>query len=118
MLKGSGALIQRSRPLLYLKNDRVDGSRELIEWLWAARCNLWWHTPPLFNPRNFFGVTNNSYASIASFNILGIPREVNVLVPAQLMKVEDSGNHPLLPRPPISSAATGKTLNPARLGSK
>ena len=97
VLKGSCALIQRSRPLLYVENDRVDNSQELIEWLWAAGYNLWWHTPPLFNPRNFFGVAKNLYGAIASFNMLGVPREINLGIPAQLVKVQESNHHPLAP---------------------
>lgn len=112
VLKGGGALIKRSRPLLYLENDPGGGSQELIEWLWAAGYNLWWHTPPLFNPHNFFGVAHNLYGGISSSNMLGVPREVSLEVPAQLMKVEDSSYHPLRPWPPNSSAPTGKTLDP------
>jgi FkbM family methyltransferase len=116
VLKGSRALIQRSRPLLYVENDRVENSQELIEWLWAAGYNLWWHTPPLFNPQNFFGVARNLYGRIASFNMLGVPREANLAVPAQFLRVEDSSYHPLRPLRPAASAAAGKTLDPTRLG--
>jgi len=108
VLKGSRALIRRSRPLLYVENDRADNSQELIEWLWAAGYNLWWHTPPLFNPHNFFGVVHNLYGGIASFNMLGVPREVKLTVPAHLVRVEDSSYHPLRPPPP---PAGGPSVN-------
>ena len=117
VLKGSCALIQRSRPLLYVENDRVDHSRGLIEWLWGAGYNLWWHMPPLFNPHNFFGVASNLYGGIASFNMLGVPREANLVVPAQLMKVEDCNYHPLRPLPPAPNAATCQVLEQMRLQS-
>jgi len=86
----------------------VDSSRELIEWIWGIGYNLWWHTPPLFNPRNFLGVDRNLFGRMASFNMLGIPREVNLEVPAQLRRVEDSSYHPLRPRPAqrLSAALT------------
>jgi FkbM family methyltransferase len=106
VLKGSRALLQRSRPLLYVENDRVENSKELIEWIWAAGYNLWWHTPSLFNPQNFFGVARNLYGNIASFNMLGVPREVKLEGSAQLVRVEDSSYHPLRPPPPAVSAAT------------
>ena len=61
VLMGSGALVERSRPLIYVENDRAEQSRELIEWLWGIGYNLWWHLPPLFNPENFCGVTENIY---------------------------------------------------------
>jgi len=116
VLKGSSELIQRSRPLLYVENDRIEQSQELIEWLWGKDYNLWWHTPPLFNPQNFFGVKKNLYGRVASFNMLGVPREVKVGVPAQLRRVEDSSYHPLRPLRAVSS--TDKPLDTARLGSE
>lgn len=106
VLNGSRALIQRSRPLLYVENDRVDNSQELIEWLWAASYNLWWHTPPLFNPHNFFGVAKNLYGRIVSLNMLGVPREINLGIPAQLVKVQESNHHPMTPHVEKSSAPT------------
>jgi len=118
VLKGGCALIQRSRPLVYVENDRVDRSQELIEWLWGIGYNLWWHTPRLFNPQNFFGVAHNLYGTLASLNMLGVPREVNLGVPAPFVRVEDSTYHPTGPRLSTPSAATGKTLDPARLGSE
>jgi len=95
VLKGSKTILQKSRPLLYVENDRVDQSQELIAWLWKAQYNLWWHTPFLFNPQNFFGVTRNLYGVIRSFNMLAVPREVNLGIPPQLAKVEDDAFHPL-----------------------
>lgn len=110
LLKGGGALIQRSRPLLYVENDRLDHSQELIGWLSGIGYYLWWHTPPLFNPHNFFGVATNLYGRIASFNMLGVPREVNLEAPEQLMRVVDSSQHPLRPLPPPTPrAAMDKT---------
>ncbi len=116
VLKGGSALVKRSRPLLYVENDRVEQSRELIEWLWEAGYNLWWHTPPLFNPHNFGQVALNFYGAIVSINMLGVPREVNLKVPEALMKIEDSSHHPL--RLPHLSIAAGETLDqmPGRNG--
>jgi hypothetical protein len=116
VLKGSRVLIQRSRPLLYVENDRAEHSQELIEWLWEMGYNLWWHTPPLFNPQNFFGVANNIYGTMASLNMLGVPREVTLVAPAQLIKVEDSTYHPTRPALPPPSASTRNVPDPARQG--
>lgn len=111
VLKGCAQVIHRSKPLLYLENDRADRSQELIEWLWAAGYDLWWHTPPVFNPHNFFGVGQNIYGKVASFNMLGVPREVELKIPAQFVKVKDSHFHPLrvvakAPGPPLQPGAT------------
>jgi hypothetical protein len=115
VLKGSSTLIQRSRPLLYVENDRIEQSQDLIEWLWAAGYQLWWHTPPLFNPHNFFGVTQNLYGRIASFNMLGVPREAKLEIPAAFVRVEESCYHPLRAHLPAPSGPTGKTPEPTRL---
>lgn len=102
VLKGCAQVIQRSRPLLYVENDRVEHSQELIDWLWTAGYDLWWHTPPIFNPHNFLGVAQNIYGKVASFNMLGVPKEVELKIPAQFAKVRESSFHPLkaLAKPP------------------
>ena len=97
VLEGAAATIQRCRPLLYVENDRVAQSRDLIEWIWAAGYNLWWHVPLLFNPKNYFGVAENLYAGIASFNMLAIPRETDSNIKG-MEPVRDSGFHPLAPK--------------------
>lgn len=98
VLKGAAATIARCRPLLYVENDRVENSRDLIEWLWAAGYKLWWHAPRLFNPDNYFGAGENLYAKIVSLNMLGVPKEASVEVPNMTI-VADSGFHPMLQRP-------------------
>ena len=115
VLKGGEALIKRSRPLLYVENDRVEHSQEMIEWLWANGYNLWWHIPPLYNPQNFFGVANNVYGTISSFNMLGVPREINMEAPPQLKPVKDSSYHPFRPQTKAPSPATGKDFGGTRL---
>ena len=97
VLQGAASTVQRCRPLLYVENDRPDRSRELIEWIWAAGYNLWWHKPWLFNPDNYFEVTENLYSGVASFNMLGVPREVNTNILGMEMVV-DSSSHPLIPK--------------------
>lgn len=67
--------INRHRPPMYVENDRIDKSQALIEQIMALDYRLWWHIPPLFNPQNFFGVKENDYGNISSFNMLCLPRE-------------------------------------------
>jgi FkbM family methyltransferase len=94
VLEGAAATIRRCRPLLYVENDRVDHSRDLIEWLWAAGYRLWWHMPFLFNPKNYFGASENLYGGVASFNMVGIPQEMQANV-RDLKAVDDASFHPL-----------------------
>jgi len=97
VVQGAVSTVQRCRPLLYVENDRRDHSRELIEWIWAAGYNLWWHQPWLFNPDNYFQVAENLYSGVASFNMLGVPREINTNTKGMEMVV-DSSSHPLTPK--------------------
>ncbi len=97
VLEGATGTIARCRPAIYLENDRVERSKALIEWLWAAGYKLWWHIPPLFNPGNFAGKSENIYGNVASFNMLALPNETAIAVQG-LTPVEDAGAHPLLRR--------------------
>lgn len=94
VLEGATRTIARCRPFIYLENDRVDRSKALIEWLWAAGYKLWWHMPRLFNPKNFAGHSENIYGNVASFNMMAIPSEVPTNING-LAPVENSDLHPL-----------------------
>ena len=65
VLEGATETIARCRPFIYIENDRLDRSKALIEWLWAADYKLWWHIPHLFNPENFAGNKENIYGNTA-----------------------------------------------------
>jgi len=94
-LQGAARILQRSRPLLYLENDRMEKSRALIEWLWAQQYRLWWHITPLYNPQNHSGNSENVYGNLGSFNMLALPSE-STLVVEGLAQITDAGHHPLL----------------------
>ncbi|MFL9874617.1 FkbM family methyltransferase [Paraburkholderia megapolitana] len=93
-LQGACQILKRSRPALYLENDRVEKSQALIEWLWAQEYRLWWHVSPLFNPKNFLGEDENVYRNLSSFNMLALPRESDIVVQG-CTEVTDAGHHPL-----------------------
>lgn len=73
VLRGGMALIKRTRPLLYVENDRVEKSAALIALIQAFGYRLWWHIPRLFSAENFFGVAHNFFGEVASFNMLCCP---------------------------------------------
>jgi FkbM family methyltransferase len=103
-LQGAAGVIAASRPLLYVENDRVEKSQALIEWLWSQNYRLFWHLPRLFNPDNFFARGQNIYGKAGSFNMLGVPRELEVPVQG-LEEITNAAQHPLLQRPGNSSSA-------------
>jgi len=94
VLKGAALAIGRHRPALYVENDRLDSSRALIETLFAMDYRLWWHVPRLFDPDNFFGNPQNAYGNVASFNMVGLPREAGRAMQG-MQEVLDAGAHPL-----------------------
>ena len=94
VLQGAAAILERSRPILYVENDRLEKSRDLIEFLWSMNYRLWWHGPQLFNPDNFFKVTENIYGNVISINMFCIPRELEAQVNSS-PEVTDSAFHPM-----------------------
>ncbi len=97
-LQGARRLIARCRPYLYVENDRLDRSEALLRCLLEWDYRLYWHQPPLFNPGNFLGATENVYPGIVSVNVLAVPRES----PQPLLglpEVRDPAEHPLRARP-------------------
>jgi hypothetical protein len=64
VLRGAEQTLRRHRPLLYVENDRQASSPALIEYLQSLEYDLYWHLPPLFNPRNHSATaTTNSPGS-------------------------------------------------------
>ena len=75
VLKGAQRLIEKFRPALYVENDRPENSEKLISLLFEFGYRLWWHRPPLFNPDNFAGESENLYERIVSTNMICIAKE-------------------------------------------
>jgi FkbM family methyltransferase len=75
VLRGARETVGRTRPLLYVENDRVARSGELLRLLAELGYACHSHAPPLFNPANFFGNPENVFGGIASHNLLCVPEE-------------------------------------------
>ena len=93
MLMGAINLIERDRPFLYLENDIVEKSHELITYLWSLRYDIWWHVVPLFNPKNRANTEQNIFSNTSSLNIICAPSEKGVNMDTS--KIEDAYFHPL-----------------------
>jgi FkbM family methyltransferase len=97
VIRGAIRTIADHRPLLYVENDRLPKSKDLIECLWSMDYELWWHIPRLYNPDNYFKVPDNDYTT-ASFNMIGAPRASKAIDTAcfdGLNKITDASHHPL-----------------------
>lgn len=95
VLRGARATLERFRPVLYVENDRVDRSAELIELVQAFGYRAWWHVPPLFNPENYFGNAHDRYPNTGSFNMLCLPAGREPHDARGLSPVTDPTFHPL-----------------------
>jgi len=80
VLRGAAATIAAFRPVLYLENDRAEGSRPLFEALFALGYDAWWHLPPLFNAYNWFGESEDLFPNVVSANVLCLPREAKARI--------------------------------------
>ncbi len=80
ILEGAVRTISRFRPLLYVENDRRDRSDALVRLIAASGYKLFWHEPPLYNPRNFAGNADNVFGNIVSRNMACIPVESTITI--------------------------------------
>jgi FkbM family methyltransferase len=94
VLRGGLRLIANFKPHLYIENDRVDQSEPLMRLLDGLGYNLYWHTPALFEPDNYFHDEENVFPNTFSFNMLGVHREMPTAV-SGATPVTDLSFHPL-----------------------
>jgi FkbM family methyltransferase len=78
VLTGGRETIMTFRPLMYLENDRVDRSEELLTLVDRLGYRAYWHFPRLFNPANFAGDPDDIFPGIRSINIFCVPRELSM----------------------------------------
>lgn len=94
VLKGGRVLIDKFKPFLYVENDRVEKSESLMNLIDSMGYEMFWHTPPLFNPSNFYAEPENIYPNLASFNMLCAHKDRNVAING-LIEIKDFSLHPL-----------------------
>jgi FkbM family methyltransferase len=91
VIQGAAETIRRRRPFLFVENDRKEKSAALIEALFALGYRLWWHFAPLYSEKNFRGNRDNVFLNIGSWNMVGVPREMDFPVRG-LAEVTDSAD--------------------------
>ena len=70
VLKGATGLIRQFAPVLYVENDRAEKAAELIRFIDSMGYHMFWHSPPLYNPKNFLNNAQNVFDRIISANML------------------------------------------------
>lgn len=77
VLQGAAATIAKFHPMLYVESDRMEKREALVRWMQAQGYQLWYHSPPLYNPANHLRNPYDAYrapngATVVSFNVLGV----------------------------------------------
>lgn len=80
VIGGALETIERCKPVLYVENDRPEKSENLIRLIDSMNYDMYWHLPPLYNPKNFAENDENVFGKIVSKNMLCIhnSREQNI----------------------------------------
>jgi FkbM family methyltransferase len=109
VLHGARQTILRSWPYLYVENDRVENSPSLINYILELGYTCYWHLPPMYNPQNFFGNSQNVFSTIVSANMLCVPA-VRPRPQVDLKQVEGPSSNWLAPQVPLPARplATGQ----------
>lgn len=95
VLKGAEKIIQRYRPLLYVENDRVEKSAELVGWLIDHDYKCHWHKAPLYYDGNFRDEKLNIFPNVVAENMICFPEEMQVAI-SKLPEVPDKRADDLL----------------------
>lgn len=96
IILGSKKIINKYKPFLYLENDDIDISKNLIELIKSMGYRMFWHLPPLFNPNNFMKNNNNIFTNLISCNMFCVHHRTEIELDKNLRKFEiiNSSDHP------------------------
>lgn len=109
VLRGAEGTIRRLRPILYVENDRIGKSPDLLRLLDRLGYACYWHLPPFHNPQNHNGrdAPLHAYGFIdegthyvcigMAINLLCLPRESGIPIQG-FAEVSDPEEHPLSKR--------------------
>jgi len=94
VIQGAANIINKFKPVLYVENDRVEQSRDLIELIASFDYKMYWHMPTLFMPDNYAGDKEQLF-HIVSVNMFCVHKsaDFNINVSKE-NEVTDSSFHP------------------------
>lgn len=76
VIAGARETIDRCRPALFLENDTVERSREVLEAVESIGYKGFWQIAGYYNPKNFFSNSDNVFARFQpQANVLCVPKE-------------------------------------------
>jgi len=97
IINGSKKIIEKFKPLLYVENDNIEQSKNLIETIKSLHYALFWHIVPMFNSKNYLNNPKNIFPKISSYNMLCIHKNTRIALNEDWKKneIKDSDFHPL-----------------------
>jgi FkbM family methyltransferase len=93
VIRGAEKLISAHAPFLYVENDRLEKSPALITQIRDLGYKLYWHLPPLYNPKNMAGDVENIYPNVVSVNMLCVPNAQQIAMNG-FVEVAGADDHP------------------------
>ena len=72
VLQGARQTIARHQPLLHVACNQQAKQAALLEHLLTLGYTLYWHTPPLYGPGNWFENPENEFGNAVTAHVLGI----------------------------------------------
>jgi|SRR3989344_4100535 len=76
VVKGAEKTINRFRPIVFVENNRTEGSAELIEYLQKLKYKCWWQAAPYYNEKNYLGNKVNVFGKFGmEVNMFCLPKE-------------------------------------------
>lgn len=82
VLEGAKLTIKKCRPILYIENNVLGLSTDIITKLSELNYKCFWHIYPMFNPKNYFANKTNVFASFEpEANMLCFPAESKINLP-------------------------------------
>jgi FkbM family methyltransferase len=116
VVAGARKTIERCRPVLFLENDTVERSREVLTAVESVGYKAFWHIASYYSPRNFFGNRENVFAPYQpQANLVCVPKECPFVGLMAVEGLEDDWKKAVarLVRPkPSSSAAAPEAASP------
>jgi FkbM family methyltransferase len=94
VLRGGEQLLTRFKPVLYVENDRLEKSEDLIRLIANFGYRLYWDMPPLYNPGNFYANREDVFGGVVSVNMLCIHRDSKIAATG-FHEVDDFSFHPM-----------------------
>jgi len=97
IINGSKKIIEKFKPFLYVENDNIEQSKNLIETIKSLHYSLFWHIVPMFNSKNYLNNSKNIFPKKYSLNMLCIHKNTRIALNEDWKKneIKDSDFHPL-----------------------